>query len=101
VGSEAVLVPVEPAEPVVRLRAEIRQAIGEVLPDVPESADRFTPHISLAYSNGTGPSAPILAALDGAEVEPARALVTHASLIRINRDHRMYQWSTVVEVPLG
>lgn len=101
VDPEAVLVPVQPADPVRRLRDTVRAAIGDVLADVPGDPDRFTPHVSLAYSNAEGPAAPYAAAIADAAVEPAKALVTHADLIRINRDHRMYEWVTVAQVPLG
>lgn len=101
VDPEAILVPVRPAEPVRQLRTEIRAAIGEVLPEVPEPADPFTPHVSIGYSNAEGPAAPFAAAIADAAVEPARALITHADLIRIHRDHQMYEWTTVASVPLG
>jgi len=101
VDPEAVLVPVQPADSIRQIRREIRAAIGDVLPVVPEDDDGFQPHISLAYSSSNGPAAPVTAALASARVAPARALVTHISLIRIHRDHRMYEWSPVAEVPLG
>ncbi|MEC3997211.1 2'-5' RNA ligase family protein [Actinacidiphila sp. DG2A-62] len=101
IDPEAILVPVQPAEPVRRLRSEVRAAIGEVLNDVPESADGFTPHVSLAYSNTEGPAAPHAAAVADAHVPPATALVTHADLIIIHRDHQMYEWTTVKQVRLG
>lgn len=100
VDPEAILVPVQPAESVRHLRTVIRAAIGDVLPEVPEGDD-FTPHVSIAYSNAEGPAAPYAAAIADADVAPAKALITHAQLIRINRDHQMYEWTTIAEVPLG
>lgn len=100
VDPEAILVPVQPAESVRHLRTVIRAAIGDVLPEVPESED-FVPHVSLAYSNAEGPAAPFAAAIADADVSPVKALISHAQLIRINRDHQMYEWTTVAEVPLG
>ncbi|MFF7156392.1 2'-5' RNA ligase family protein [Streptomyces sp. NPDC008139] len=101
VDPEAILVPVQPADSVRRLRDVIRAAIGDVLPEVPETASGFTPHVSVAYSNTTGPSTPFTEAITNANIAPATARVTNASLIRINRDHQMYQWSTIAEIPLG
>jgi 2'-5' RNA ligase len=101
VDPEAILVPVQPAEPVRALRDEIRAAIGDVLPEVPEAADGFTPHVSIGYSNSEGPAAPFAAAIADAAVDPAKALITDAELIRINRDHQMYEWTTVARVSLG
>ncbi|WSS24620.1 2'-5' RNA ligase family protein [Streptomyces sp. NBC_01190] len=101
VDPEALLVPVQPAEPIVGLRTAIREAIGDVLDEVPETAEGFVPHVSLAYSNAVGPAAPFVGAIADARVDPAKVLITHADLIRINRDHRMYEWTQVAEVSLG
>lgn len=100
VDPEAILVPVEPADPVRGVRDAIRAAIGEVLPEVPESAYGFTPHVSLGYSNAEGPAAPFAAALADTDIPAVTAHITHADLIRINRDHRMYVWEPFAQVPL-
>lgn len=101
VDPEAILVPVDPAEPVRRLRKELRAAINEVMGAVPEAEDGFNPHVSIGYSNQEGPSEPFAAAIATADVTPAKALISHADLIVIHRDHRMYEWTTVAQVPLG
>ncbi|MBT2511769.1 2'-5' RNA ligase family protein [Streptomyces sp. ISL-98] len=101
VDPEAILVPVEPAAPVKEVRDAIRAAIGDVFPEVPENADKFTPHLSIGYSNSTGPTAPFTAALDAVDRTSASARITHAELIVINRDHQMYEWEPYVSVPLG
>ncbi|MEV0090482.1 2'-5' RNA ligase family protein [Streptomyces sp. NPDC050738] len=101
VDPEAILVPVQPDEPVRAVRDAIRAAIGDVLPDVPEQAAGFRPHVSIGYSSGTGPLAPYEAAVEAARIEPAAARITHADLIVINRDHRMYEWEDFAQIPLG
>ncbi|WP_324607757.1 2'-5' RNA ligase family protein [Streptomyces sp. NRRL F-5123] len=101
VDPEAILVPVVPAEPIRRLRQELRSAIADVLPEVPEPAEGFNPHVSIAYSHAEGPAAPYAEAIEAAAVPPAKAVVTHADLIVIHRDHQMYEWTTLAEVPLG
>ncbi|MEU9332907.1 2'-5' RNA ligase family protein [Streptomyces sp. NPDC048290] len=98
---EAVLLPVRPDEPVRAVRDSIRAAIGDVLDAVPERAEGFTPHISVAYSASDDPAALISGALDAAEVAPARARITAAELILINRDNFMYEWEPFARVPLG
>ncbi|MFE4669512.1 2'-5' RNA ligase family protein [Streptomyces sp. NPDC056716] len=98
---EAVLLPVRPDGPVRAVRAAIREAIGDVLSEVPERADGFTPHLSVAYSAGDGPAAPVIRALDTADVTPARARITAAELIVINRDNYMYEWESFAKVLLG
>lgn len=101
VDPEAILVPMKPDAPVRAVRDAIRAAIGDVLPEVPEKAAGFRPHVSIGYSNATGPLAPYEAAIDAAQVAPAAARITHADLIVINRDHHMYEWENVAQVPLG
>ncbi|MFI5705185.1 2'-5' RNA ligase family protein [Streptomyces xanthochromogenes] len=101
VDPEAILVPIDPAAPVRAVRDAIRAAIGEILPEVPESAADFTPHVSIGYSNATGPTQPFATALSSAKVAPAHARITHAELIVIHRDNRMYEWESFARVPLG
>ncbi|MFE0423804.1 2'-5' RNA ligase family protein [Streptomyces sp. NPDC058953] len=100
VDPEAILVPARPATPVHTVRDAIRSAIAEIR-DVPENADGFTPHLSLAYSNTTGPTTPFENALTHTHIPEAQAHITHAELIVIHRDNRMYEWETHTRVPLG
>ncbi|MGW4034346.1 2'-5' RNA ligase family protein [Streptomyces sp. NPDC004838] len=101
VDPEAILAPVYPDAPVRAVRDAIRSAIGDVLTEVPERAEGFTPHVSLGYSNGTGPAAPLAAALAAADIQDAHARVTHTDLIVIHRDSRMYEWEPHTRIPLG
>lgn len=103
VDDEVVRLEVAPVVPVRELRDRLRAAIVEVWgpDDVPEAADGFTPHVSLAYSNREGDMAPIQAAASAVTPEPAIVTVTHADLILLNRDQQQYQWTTHAQVPLG
>ncbi len=98
---EAVLLHVHPDGPVRAVRDAIRAAIGEVLGEVPEKAEGFTPHVSVAYSAGDGPAEPIARALAGLDLRPAQARISTAELIVIHRDNRMYEWDSYAAVPLG
>ncbi|WUV84928.1 2'-5' RNA ligase family protein [Streptomyces sp. NBC_01476] len=100
VDPEALLVPVQPHQTVTQLRDAIRVSIGDVLGEVPESAGGFVPHVSLAYSNSDGAAAPFAEAIAASDIAPAKARITHVDLIRINRDHRMYEWTEVRRLPL-
>jgi 2'-5' RNA ligase len=93
VDPEALMLPVHPAQPVARLRATIRAAIADVWgPDnVPEDADGFRPHVSLAYSNAAGPAEPIIQRLGAQPVTAAEITVHRAALIDLNRDHKVYE----------
>ncbi|MEU6349626.1 2'-5' RNA ligase family protein [Streptomyces sp. NPDC047072] len=98
---EAVLLHVHPDGPVRDVRHSIRQAIGDVLDEVPENAEEFTPHVSVAYSAGDGPAETLAQILDGIDLAPAHASVTSAELIVIHRDNQMYEWEPFAKVPLG
>ncbi|MFD8915004.1 2'-5' RNA ligase family protein [Streptomyces sp. NPDC059575] len=98
---EAILLHVHPDGPVHAVRNAIRSAIGDVLPEVPENADGFTPHVSVAYSASDGPAGPVFEALDEGGFAPAQARIAGADLIVIHRDNRMYEWEPFASVPLG
>ncbi|MET7390518.1 2'-5' RNA ligase family protein [Streptomyces sp. NPDC005529] len=97
---EAVLLHVHPDGPVRAVRDAIRAAIGDVLAEVPENADGFIPHVSVAYSAGDGPTAPVAQILDGLDLAPARARISSAELIVLHRDNQMYEWESYAAVPL-
>jgi 2'-5' RNA ligase len=103
VGDEAVALPVQPDGPVRAIRAAIRAAIADVwgASRVPEHADRFRPHVSVAYLGEEGPAAPYVEAVAQIRDVPAYTRIATASLIRLNRDRQMYEWDTYATVSLG
>jgi 2'-5' RNA ligase len=101
VTPEAIRWEAQPGEPVAAVRAAIRAAIGSVWAEVPEKADGFGPHISIAYSNGVGSAAPALAAVAAVPSAPATARISGAELILLGRDKQMYEWAPVASLPLG
>ncbi|MEV8600430.1 2'-5' RNA ligase family protein [Streptomyces griseoviridis] len=100
VDQEAILLPAQPAEPVHAVRDAIRAAIGDVV-EVPEQADGFRPHVSVAYSAAAGPADPVVHALARSTFTSARACITSAELIVLGRDAQMYEWTSYATVPLG
>ncbi|MFE2536273.1 2'-5' RNA ligase family protein [Streptomyces sp. NPDC059371] len=101
IDPEAILLHVHPDTPVRRVRDSIRAAIGDVLDEVPEKAEVFTLHVSVAYSAGDGPTTAVATALAGLDHASARARITSAQLIVLHRDRQMYEWETYATVPLG
>ncbi|MBY8889305.1 2'-5' RNA ligase family protein [Streptomyces sp. PTM05] len=97
---EAIRWEAQPATPTIAVRDALRQAIGAVWPTVPEVADGFAPHVSIAYSNAAGPAGPIADALDQVHEPPAVTPIDRVDLIVLNRDTRMYQWTTHTSIPL-
>ncbi|KFG09470.1 2'-5' RNA ligase family protein, partial [Streptomyces scabiei] len=92
---------IKPDDPGKRRGPAIREAIGDVLGDVPEKAEGFTPHVSVAYSAGDAPAQPIAQILDDLNLTPAQARISSAGLIVIHRDNQMYEWEPFAKVSLG
>jgi 2'-5' RNA ligase len=95
---------VSPWAPIEQVRLTIRDAIADVwgLDNVPEAAEGFRPHVTVAYSAADAPVAEIRDRLGRLRDVPAvTAPVTHAQLIRLNRDAREYRWDVAASVPLG
>ncbi|MET7709022.1 2'-5' RNA ligase family protein [Micromonospora sp. NPDC005413] len=93
---------VRPWDRVEHLRATIRDAIGVVWQTVPEAAEGFRPHVTIAYSGSEAPTAPIRDRLNAFRHQPsARVTIRQATLIALRREHRSYRWTTVATVPLG
>ncbi|MEV0003412.1 2'-5' RNA ligase family protein [Micromonospora sp. NPDC050980] len=93
---------VTPWQPVEQLRDRIRAAIGAVWPSVPEPADGFRPHVTIAYSRKATSTAPIRERLAELRSLPAATATIHtASLIALRREHHTYRWSSVATLTLG
>ncbi len=102
VGPEGVKLRVLPAAPVERLRATLREAIAAVwgAGQVPEAAEGFSPHVSVAYSNAEGPAAPLIARVERAGPQQATVTIRAAQLLDLERDTHVYRWKTQATVPL-
>ncbi|MGV9980403.1 2'-5' RNA ligase family protein [Micromonospora wenchangensis] len=102
VADEAIVMPAEPTEPIRELRHLTRRAIGGVLGEdqVTENADRFRPHVSVAYITADGSAVPYIDAVSHAEAKTAALTLNHVDLIEMHRDQQMYEWRTVEAIPL-
>jgi 2'-5' RNA ligase len=99
--AEGVGLLISPWAPVEGVRHAIRDAIATVWPTVPEPAEGFRPHITIAYSGApalTGPIRTRLAHLR--ERPPVTVNIRAASLIELRRDHREYRWETIATAAL-
>jgi 2'-5' RNA ligase len=93
VTPEAILLDVSPADTLSAIRRELRQAISDVLGQARLTGeDEWAPHVSVAYSHGTGPQAPFKGAIDGGET--ADTVISTVQLIVLGRDRRLYEWTT-------
>jgi hypothetical protein len=100
VTPEAILLDVSPVQPLAAIRRELRAAIAEVLGKARlMEADTWAPHVSVAYSSGTGPAAPYAEAVADGPV--TQAVISDVELIVLGRDRRLYEWTTHASVRLG
>ncbi|TDC66079.1 2'-5' RNA ligase family protein [Micromonospora sp. KC207] len=83
---------VQPWDPVERIRTTIRATIAAVWHTVPEPADGFRPHVTIAYSGAPAPTAPIRAQLaDLRHLLPVTAMISDMSLIALRRESHTYR----------
>jgi 2'-5' RNA ligase len=101
VTPEAIRWEADPTQPVAEVRSAIRAAIADVWPSVPEQADGFRPHVSIAYSAGDVPARPVLETIATVPSSPATTRIGSAELIVLHRDKRMYEWETFASIPLS
>ncbi|GAA6525031.1 2'-5' RNA ligase family protein [Intrasporangium sp. DVR] len=97
---EAIALPPSNPDAYTPLRNEIRAGITDAWGWCPESATGFRAHVSVAYSNGRAKAAAMQQALINAGPVEAATRFAEVSLIRMNRDQHMYQWTTMDEAPL-
>ncbi|MFC8796939.1 2'-5' RNA ligase family protein [Promicromonospora sp. NPDC057138] len=93
---------ITPWAAVAQVRDAVRAGIGDVWANVPEDADGFRPHVSVAYSNAALEAGLVrdrVARLR--EITPVTIPITSVQLIRLNRDEKVYVWDVVRDVPLA
>lgn len=100
VASEGVAYYTAPDEALDSIRNALRAAIADALgPEQLHEDETWTPHVSVAYANATGPAHLYEAALVGAH-ETVTVRVPAAQLILLNRGDHLYTWQVVADLPL-
>ena len=61
---------------------------------VPDAADTYQPHLSIAYVNSHAEAPHIVDVLSAKNPDPARVVVTFASCLAQQRVNHSYQWDT-------
>jgi len=93
---------VRPWNQVEHLRTTLRDAIATTWPSVPEPAEGFRPHVTIAYSGAPTPTPPIRAQVAQLrDLPPAQVTIRHVRLIALRRESHAYRWTTVATLPLG
>lgn len=93
---EAIALYPHPAEPVHRIRSEIREAIADVwgTSRVPESATGYEPHLSIAYVNKNTDPSRAIEAISALTANLTRLVLTSASCIALQGVNHAYHWDT-------
>jgi 2'-5' RNA ligase len=97
---EAVTLLVEPTEALTPVLSALQVAAREAACDGHTGTDLWRPHISIAYSNGSGPAAPVIEAL-GLDAPPTEITIRSVSLVAQAQVGHSWQWQPVAEVRLG
>ncbi len=97
---QAVVLPLEPFAALEPVLSAARAATRSAGARGHQDTDPWAPHISVAYSNGSGSAAPVIAAL-GERLPDLRVTVTSVSLVAQVQAGRSWQWRDVREVTLG
>jgi 2'-5' RNA ligase len=97
---EAVVLLVEPAEALEPVLSAVQIAAREAGCEGHTDTEPWRPHISIAYSDGSGPAAPVIEAL-GLRVPPAEITISSVSLVAQAQVGHSWQWQPVAEVLLG
>ncbi|MGW4958238.1 2'-5' RNA ligase family protein [Nonomuraea sp. NPDC004186] len=98
---EALQFHVQPAEQIRLIRRTVRQAIADVWgPERVPDSEQWTPHVSISYSNSDGPIEPYAKAIDSVLADPVTITIGRIQLIVLDRDERLYRWTTKASIPL-
>jgi 2'-5' RNA ligase len=97
---EAVVLAVEPSGALHPVLDAVTAATRAAGCDGGTSTNPWLPHVTVAYSHGTGPAAPIIAAL-GHRLPSTEVTIRSVSLVAQAQVGRSWQWQPVAEVRLG
>jgi 2'-5' RNA ligase len=97
---EAVALAVEPLGALDPLLEAVQAATRTAGCEGHTDTSRWIPHVSVAYSHGTGPAAPVIAAV-GRHLQPVEVAIRSVSLVAQTQVGRSWRWRPAAEVPLG
>ncbi|GAA2166015.1 hypothetical protein GCM10009845_24600 [Pedococcus bigeumensis] len=97
--TDAIFLPLRPAEPLVEIRNLILDAAdgvlgGRPLHKLPEPTHGFDPHISIAYANGEVPADDICARLSSVVHPRIELQAPTLTLVLLRREDRRWSWRT-------
>jgi 2'-5' RNA ligase len=97
---EAVVLVVEPLDALSPVLDAVRSAAAAAGSAGHTDTDPWLPHITIAYSHGMAPAAPVIAAL-GRHLPPTEITIRSVSLVAQDQVGHSWQWQPMAEVQLG
>ena len=97
---EAVVLAVEPLDALTPVLAAVTEATTAAGCEGHTDTDPWLPHISVAYSHGTGPATPVVEAL-GRRLPQTQVVINSVSLVAQTQVGRSWQWEPVAEIRFG
>lgn len=103
VASEGVVLLTDKVDELRKLQASVREACTTVIKNAELLGrnDSFTPHVTLAYSNGSGPTKSVLASAVSIQSPRTTVHFRNIKLVALGRDSQLYTWETVSRIPFG
>src|ERR1700730_2680196 len=95
---QAVVLAVEPVGALDPVLDAVRVATRSAGCEGHTDTDPWLPHVSVAYSNRSGPAAPIIAALGGS-LPKVEVTLRSVSLVAQTQVERTWQWRQVADIP--
>ena len=99
-GAEAIVLPAEPFDALTPVLDAVRDATRGAGCEGYTATDPWLPHVSIAYSNASIPTAPIIAAL-GRWLPQIEITIRSINLVAQTQVGRSWQWRPVAEVLLA
>jgi 2'-5' RNA ligase len=97
---EAVTLAVEPPGALEPVLGAVQAAAALAKCEGHTATDPWVPHVSVAYSSGTGPAAPVIEAL-GTRLPEVAVTMRSVSLVAQTQVGHSWQWRAVAEVPFA
>jgi hypothetical protein len=97
---QAVVLPLEPFAALDPVLSAARAATKAAGASGHQDTDPWAPHISVAYSNGDGPAAPVIAAL-GERLPDLQVTISSLSLVAQLQAGRSWQWRDIADIRLA
>jgi 2'-5' RNA ligase len=101
VFAESVVMMPDESSGLAQLRTSLQESVRQVRgAGAPPTGDNFSPHVSVAYANGTTDGSDVLRALETAGLDDVTPVHPTLTLVELHRAGHLYRWRPVSAFPL-